>query len=42
MVYISSLGRSAVIVPDGTYDGMTFLNNLVCGDQGLERLNLIG
>ena len=30
------------MVPDGTHDWMSFLDDFVCGDQGLERLNFIG
>jgi len=42
MVWVSSLELFLSTVPDMTYDWMSFLDDFVCGDQGLERLNFIG
>lgn len=42
MVCISYLGSLELVVLDGTYDRMTFLGDLVRGDQSLERLDFIG
>ena len=42
MVCVSSLGQPASIAPDGTYDWMSFLDDFVCGNEGLECLNFIG
>ena len=42
MVYVSSLELFQPTVPDGTYNRMSFLDDFVCGDQGLECLDFIG
>ena len=42
MVCVSSLESFQSMVPDGTYDRVSFLDDFVCGDQGLERLDFIG
>ena len=42
MVCISSLELPESVVLDRTYDRVSFLDDLVRGDQGLERLDFIG
>ena len=42
MVCISSSEPPESVVLDRTYDRVSFLDDLVCGDQGLERLDFIG
>jgi hypothetical protein len=42
MVCIASLELLQSTVPDGTYDRMSLLDDFMCGDEGLERLDFIG
>ena len=42
MVCVLGLEFFQSTVPDGTHDRMSFLDDFVCGDQGLERLDFIG
>jgi len=42
MAWVSSSELFLPTVLDRTYDWMAFLDDFVCGDQGLERLDFIG